>query len=193
MNLFILNIFLISITKLTLQGDTNSHLFPPGSLGSNQVSDFNVTGPLNSFVEQIQANSRPQEAPAPQPPVVLMPPAPQGQGNVIMSGSAPNQPQSVIFGPQNRPALDPALQQLLNSFNTNPMEQQRNTFIQSQYQPMPQMGGELNTPVISYVTCYVGCSHVTNIITNSAQIKNNFNWFATILLASSSIFAAFLF
>ena len=40
-------------------------------------------------------------------------------------------PQPVIIGPQNRPAIDPALQQLLNSFNTNPAEAQRNTFIQA--------------------------------------------------------------
>ena len=188
MNILFLNIFLISIIKTSQQGDTNSHLFPPGSLGTNQMSEFNVTGPLNSFVEQIQANSRSQEIPV-QVPVVQMPTAPQGQGNVIYYGNTPNQPpQPILLGPQNRPALDPALQQLLNSFNTNPMDQQRNTFIQHPNQQMIP-AGDLNTPVISYVTCYVGCSHVTNIITNSAKIVTSFNFFTSIVLTTSILFA----
>lgn len=183
-HIIFLNLFLISIIKLSRQGDTNSHLLPPGSLGLNQVSEFNVTGPLNSFVEQIQANSRSQEIPIQQVPVVQMPQAPQGHGSVIYYGNPPaTQPQPVIVGPQNRPALDPALQQLLNSFNTNPMEQQRNTFIQNQGHP------ELNTPVVSYVTCYVGCSHVTNIITNSASVLISFNFFNSMVLVISLTFA----
>ena len=74
------------------------------------------------------------------------------------------QPQPILIGPQNRPSIDPALQQLLNSFNTNPAEAQRNTFIQAG----APVAGDLNTPIVSYITCYVGCSHVTNIVTNSA-------------------------
>lgn len=192
MNILFLNSFLLisALIKSSHQGDTNSHLFPPGSLGTNQMSEFNVTGPLNSFVEQINANSRSQEIPV-QVPVVQMPAAPQGQGNLIYYGNAPSQPvvpQPVIIGPQNRPALDPALQQLLNSFNTNPMDQQRNTFVQHSNLQMPPVG-DVNTPAISYVTCYVGCSHVTNIITNSAKIVNNFNHLTSILIASSIFFA----
>lgn len=199
MNFLFLNSFLLisALIKSSHQGDTNSHLFPPGSLGTNQMSEFNVTGPLNSFVEQIQANSRSQEIPV-QVPVVQMPAAPQGQGqgqgNVIYYGNAPSQPvvpQPVMVGPQNRPALDPALQQLLNSFNTNPMDQQRNTFVQHSNPQMPPVG-DVNTPVISYVTCYVGCSHVTNIITNSVKIVNSFNLFTSILMASSIFFALLL-
>lgn len=172
-------------TDLSVGGDTNSHLFPPGSLGLNQVSDFNVTGPLNSFVEQIQANSRSQvqsqeipqvqvqqlpQAQA-QVPVIQIPSIPQsGSASVIYpQAQVPlQQPQPVIIGPQNRPAIDPALQQLLNSFNTNPAEAQRNTFIQA---GPPDM----NTPVVSYITCYVGCSHVTNIVTNSATKSYSIN------------------
>lgn len=184
MKTLLLNLFLVSFLKFSSQGDPNSNLFPPGTLGSNQMSEFNVTGPLNSFVEQLQANSRSQEIPVQPVPVVQMPPAPQGQGSVIYYGNqpsvAPQQPQPVIIGPQNRPALDPALQQLLNSFNTNPHDQ-RSTFIPNQ--------PESNTPVISYITCYVGCSHVTNIVTNSAQIINSFNLVSSIVLVSSIIFA----
>lgn len=182
--------------KLSHQSDANSHLFPPGSLGNNQMSEFNVTGPLNSFIEQIQANSMSQQDIPVQVPVVQMPTAPQGQGNVIYygNGNNSNQPpaQPVLLGPQNRPALDPALQQLLNSFNTNPMDQQRNTFIQNPTNQMPP-AGDLNTPVISYVTCYVGCSHVTNIITNSSKHITSFNFFTSIILASSILFALLLF
>ena len=144
--------------------DTNSHLFPPDS-----VAEFNMTGPLNSFVEQIQANSRSQEI---QVPVVQMPANSQGRGSVFYYGENEMVPvetisagqQPVFAGPQNRPSLDPALQQLLNSFNTNQAEAQaqRNTFIQS--------GSNSNMPptIVSYITCYVGCSHVTNIVANSA-------------------------
>lgn len=187
MNIILLGLFLISVIESSHQGDRNSHLFPPGSFGTNQMSEFNVTGPLNSFVEQIQANSRSQEIPV-QVPVVQMPAASQGQGNVIYYGNQPAVSQPVIVGPQNRPALDPALQQLLNSFNTNPMDQQRNTFLQSSNQQIPPIG-DLNTPIISYVTCYVGCSHVTNIITNSALIVNSFNFLNSIVLISSIIFS----
>ena len=180
--LFFSFLFLISNSH---QSDTNSQLFPPGSLGTNE---FNVTGPLNSFVEQIQANSRStQEIPV-QVPVVQMPTAPPGHGSINYYGNGANQAQPVLIGPQNRPALDPALQQLLNSFNTNPMEQQRNTFIQHS-NPHPS---ELNTPVVSYVTCYVGCSHVTNIITSSAQTLTSFNFFTLIALAASVYFALLL-
>lgn len=164
------------------------------------MEEFNVTGPLNSFVEQIQA-ARSQEIQnnAGVQPVVQMPQATQGRGSVIYYSSADTpvnggaqgipivsqsnnvplpqhqqpplsappliQPQPVIIGPQNRPTLDPALQQLLNSFNTNPAEAQRNTFVQG---GQPMMQADLNTPIVSYITCYVGCSHVTNIVTNSA-------------------------
>lgn len=177
------NLLLVSLLKLSTQGDTNSHLFPPGALGSDQMSEFNVTGSLNSFVEQLQANSQSQEIPVQQVPVVQMPSAPQGHGSVIYYGNqqTPLQPQQpVVIGPQNRPALDPALQQLLNSFNTNPQDQ-RSTFISNQ--------PELNAPVVSYITCYVGCSHVTNIVTNSAQIVNSFNLLSSTLLMVSVIFA----
>ena len=168
--------FLITTLSLfwissSLGSDTNSHLFPPGSLGLNQVSEFNVTGPLNSFVEQIQANSRSQEInqgqPIPQQPQVSNIQTPASAGVVYSQAQIPQiplqQPQPVILGPQNRPSIDPALQQLLNSFNTIPAEAQRNTFIQA-----GPAAPDLNTPVVSYITCYVGCSHVTNIVTNSA-------------------------
>lgn len=177
-------------------GDTNSHLFPPGSLGLNQVSDFNVTGPLNSFVEQIQANSRSQaqsqeipqvqvqQVPQAQVPVIQIPSIPQsGSANVIYPQAQIPQPQPVIIGPQNRPAIDPALQQLLNSFNTNPAEAQRNTFIQAG----PPVVGDLNTPVVSYITCYVGCSHVTNIVTNYATKSYSINPTISIVFLAISL------
>lgn len=180
--------FIFTILALSTSGsETNSHLFPPGS-----VAEFNMTGPLNSFVEQLQANSRSQEIPIePISQVVQMPQSTQGRGSVIYYGvpeinnnnqlpppqSAPASmppPQPVIIGPQNRPALDPALQQLLNSFNTNPTEPQRNTFIQGG-PTQPNLVADFNTPVVSYITCYVGCSHVTNIVTNSAKNINPLN------------------
>lgn len=200
------------------QSETNSHLFPPGSLGSNSLSEFNVTGSLNSFVEQIQANSRSQEV----PPVVQMPQSVQGRGSVIYYGDnqqqeqqqppqqqqiltpppqlpqqqpiqqilqQQQQPQPVIIGPQNRPTLDPALQQLLNSFNTNQMDP-RISFITPQQNSHP----ELNTPVVSYITCYVGCSHVTNIVTNSANLASfSFNAKTISFLLLTSIIFAILF
>lgn len=179
---------LILNLNLVIGGDTNSQLFPPGSLGLNQVSEFNVTGPLNSFVEQIQANSQPQPQPQPQSqpqvftqvqqpqmaqqnqqiPMIQIPTSaggiyPQAQAQIPQIPILQQQPQPIIIGPPNRPSIDPALQQLLNSFNAVPAEAQRNTFIQAGSVP-----GDINTPVVSYITCYVGCSHVTNIVTNSA-------------------------
>lgn len=186
---------------LSIGGDTQSHLFPPGAMGLNQVSEFNVTGPLNSFMEQIQANSRSQpqsqEFPQIQPisqqnqqqqqhqqvPIIQIPPT----TNVYTQGQIPQfpnlqQPQPVIIGPQNRPSIDPALQQLLNSFNAVPAEAQRNTFLQT-----GPVAGEANIPVISYITCYVGCSHVTNIVTNSAIKTVNINPTVSIVFLMISI------
>lgn len=189
------------MTGLKFQSETNSHLFPPGSLGSNSMSEYNVTGSLNSFVEQIQANSRSQEV----PPVVQMPQSVQGRGSVIYYGDNQQQqqehqlsqqqtplqqyPQPIIIGPQNRPTLDPALQQLLNSFNTNQMDQRVSFAPPQQIQP-----AELNTPVVSYITCYVGCSHVTNIITNSAgKLSTSFNPATISILLLTSMIVAFFF
>lgn len=187
----------------SMQGDNNSHLFPPGSFGLNHVSEYNVTGPLNSFVEQIQANSRSQSLEIPQMqhsfpqnqaqsqiPIVQLPPHPQGTNSVVYAqAQVPpipvQQPQPVIIGPQNRPSIDPALQQLLNSFNTNPTEAQRNTFLQSG----PAV--DVNTPAVSYITCYVGCSHVTNIVTNAATKCESINH--TITAAFLIISMVFLF
>lgn len=163
----------------------NSQLLPPGSLGALSTNGFNVTGPLHSFVEQLQ-NSRSGEQPIiidpnPQPPIVQMPTNPQGHGSVIYYGQnpiavpvPPPQPPVQVVGPQNRPALDPALQQLLNSFNTNP-EQNRNTFIQASQAPA-------GAPTVSYITCYVGCSHVTNIVTNEATPKYTPNFLSISLV-----------
>lgn len=169
------------------QSAINSQLLPPGSLGSGANTGFNVTGPLHSFIEQLQ-NSRSAEpvvveAPGvsiPQPPIVQMPSNAQGQrGSVIYYGqnpiAVPGVQSAPPVGPQNRPALDPALQQLLNSFNTNPDQNNRNTFIQpSQVQA--------EAPAISYITCYVGCSHVTNIVTNEATPKYTPNPLFSILI-----------
>ena len=174
-NLIIKLLFLliIHLSALASEADKNSQLFPPASLG-----EFNATGPLNSFVEQLQANSRSQEQ-MPPPPVIQMPAIPQGLGSIIYYGSNPVQAQAVPpeIGPQNRPALDPALQQLLNSFNTNPDQQNRNNFIQH-----PLMAADTNTPVISYITCYVGCSHVTNVVTSDASRPDSSYWWFGLLL-----------
>lgn len=188
----------------------NSQLIPPGALGSNP-NGFNVTGSLNSFVEQIQANNAGSNSDSNSIgiPAVLMPAVPQGHGSIIYYGDSTNnnnpnnnpnnnnnnsnndpsynQPHNIPFQPtpiqinplaqqpphptvimgsgQAGPTLDPALQQLLNSFKTNQGAfEARNSFIPGAGQ------AELNTPIISYVTCYVGCSHVTNIVTNSAEV-----------------------
>ncbi len=222
----------MTLIKLSTQttDPASSHLFPPGA-----VEEFNVTGSLNSFVEQIQANSRSQEIQN-GAPIVQMPPLTQGRASSLIYYNAvdpmnpnvntvnpivnhvnpqpqivnppvvnfqvnPNsfhQPQSapaaiiqgqppVIMGPQNRPALDPALQQLLNSLNTNPAEAQRNTFVQGQQ----MMQADLNTPIVSYITCYVGCSHVTNIVTNSATVAFITPWRVLFLALTTTLILMF--
>lgn len=196
----------------SIGGDSNSHLFPPGSLGLNQLSEFNVTGPLNSFVEQIQANS--QSQPQLQEFTQVQPPMAQQNQQVPIIQQIPmsaypqaqipqfpfqqqqqqhqqqhqqqqqqQQPHPIIIGPPNRPSIDPALQQLLNSFNNVPAEAQRNTFIQAGH----AQGDMQNPPVISYITCYVGCSHVTNILTNSAIKTVNINPIVSIVCLIISV------
>ncbi len=125
----------------------------------------NVTGALNNFLEQVQ-----EMAPAEAPPVIIM-------GNPRASQILPlplqlplSQPlQTALPQPQpqlqQQPIIDPALQRLLNSFNTVPVDYahpQQVAYSVANHQPQT---------IVSYVTCYVGCSHVTNVVSDASILK----------------------
>lgn len=89
-----------------------------------------------------------------------------------------NQQQPPFGYPQNqyRPTIDAALQQLLNSFNTNPENQRQSfEFGQPQRQQHMLMNGMSTAITVSYVTCYVGCSHVTNIVSSNSGATSTYN------------------
>lgn len=178
-----LGIFLLLLGPL-VQASQQPQLIPP--LSPAPENGLNVTGSLNTFVEQIRSNSfsgsgsnGPESAvqmPAHQaPPVIILgpqaAPAPQASIPAILP-LQPQPPQMV----QNQPAIDPALQRLLNSFNTNQQPQQ------VAYSVAPMTPGQ--PTVISYVTCYVGCSHVTNVMSAAKTVNaNTYLLIGTILMA----------
>ena len=189
-NQFKVFLFLFWI-KNSLSSKENSgpnQLFPPST------NVYNVTGPLNSFLEQLQANSRSEES------VnyhnndnIQSQSQPQIQAQAQPQPQIQPQPQVIVSGPQNRPILDPALQQLLNSFNTNPNTFDFNRL--SQQQTLYPL--DINRPIVSvsYVTCYIGCSHVTNILPNPNEAfptVNKPNFTASIFFSLALLFVYIL-
>ena len=138
----------------------NQQLIPPLSPVRN------VTGALNTFMEQVQEMQ-------PDPPVVIM-------GNRASQVAVPLQfpaiqPTPIQAQPQQppvqQPIIDPALQRLLNSFNTVPVDYAHPQ--QVAYSVAPVVNGAPAT-VVSYVTCYVGCSHVTNVVSAASALKPSY-------------------
>lgn len=181
-NFGILLVLLVPLLKASQQ----PQLIPP--LSPAPQNGLNVTGSLNTFVEQIRSNgisnginAGPEPAvqlPTHQaPPVIILGPqqttAAQPQIPAILPLQQPAPP------PQNQPAIDPALQRLLNSFNTNQQPPQ------VAYSVAPMTAGQ--PTVISYVTCYVGCSHVTNVVSAATAASVNFY-----LLMGTFVVALFL-
>lgn len=159
-------IFLVLLVPL-LEASQQPQLIPP--LSPAPQNGLNVTGSLNTFVEQIRSNSfsnGPEPAvqmPAHQAaPVIIL--GPQQAAQPQIPALLPLQQQPAL--PQNQPTIDPALQRLLNSFNTNQQPQQ------VAYSVAPMTAGQ--PTVISYVTCYVGCSHVTNVVSAASTASVNF-------------------
>lgn len=154
--------FLLSFWIASVEGSQQPQpLIPPLSPVRN------VTGSLNTFLEQVQEMNN---ADAP-PPVVIM-----GNGNPsrasqviqpvavpVVVPAVPTAPPAshALPGGQPQPVIDPALQRLLNSFNTVPPVDYAHPQ-QVAYSVAPMVPGQ--PTVISYVTCYVGCSHVTNVV-----------------------------
>lgn len=158
-----------SLSAVLKASQTPAQLIPPLSPVRN------VTGSLNTFIEQVQEMN-------PDPPVIIM-------GNPRASGILQPQPvpvpvippqqfvptaapivQPAVLPQQPAPIIDPALQRLLNSFNTLPGPVDYAHPQQVAYSVAPMVPGQPGT-VVSYVTCYVGCSHVTNVVSGAAKLR----------------------
>lgn len=166
-----------------------SHIIPQAAL-SNGHNAFNVTGPLNSFVEQLEqlsGNSQPPSAAQSESiPVVQLPNLQQhqqppvsafhpNQGIPLQWGNMQQQQQQqpqphIQMQPPVGPVIDPALQRLLSAFGSNADAANQRVLFEYATAAQPAMLAAAGAPptTISYVTCYVGCSHVTNYVTSSA-------------------------